>query len=97
MRLLQGFAGPVEQVRELPKLPFGKVAQLAAMQIAHGPVQFAEQTESLRGDASPDDAAVLRFARPGDQPRPPTSWQARPFSPAPLKMRRMLYWVPERP
>src|ERR1019366_6769493 len=69
MCLFHELAGTVEQIRQLPELFRGKVAQLAAMQFVHGLIQFVQQPESFRGDARLNNAAVLRFPRAGDQSR----------------------------
>lgn len=67
MRLFDRFAGTVEQIRELPELYCGEVAQLAAVQFVHWFIQFLQQAEPLRGDASFDHTPVLHFARSNDQ------------------------------
>ena len=60
-------AGAVEQIRQLPELFRGKVAQLAAMQFMHGLIQLLQKPQPFGGDASLDHAAVLRLPRAGDQ------------------------------
>src|SRR5579863_8086360 len=60
-------AGAIQQIRELAKLFRRELAPLAAVQFAHGLVEFRQQAQAFRGDTRLDHAAVLRFARASDQ------------------------------